>query len=70
MQQAERGLVPVLLLDEVAAHLDADRRNALFDEIAVLGGQAWLTGTDRALFAGLENRAQYFGIDGSAVTPA
>lgn len=70
MQQAERGVVPVLLLDEVAAHLDADRRNALFDEIAVLGGQAWLTGTDRALFAGLENRAQYFGIDGSAVTPA
>lgn len=70
MQQAERGVVPVLLLDEVAAHLDAERRAALFDEIVTLGGQAWLTGTDRGLFAGLENRAQYFGIDGSAVTPA
>jgi len=70
MQQAERGIVPVMLLDEVAAHLDADRRHGLFDEIAMLGGQAWLTGTDRELFAGLGSRAQYFGIDGSAVTPA
>ncbi len=36
----------VLLLDEVAAHLDDRRREALFDEIAALGAQAWMTGTD------------------------
>ena len=49
---------PILLLDEVAAHLDPHRRAALFDEIAALGLQAFLTGTDRALFAELEGRAQ------------
>ena len=50
LQTAERGRVPLLLLDEVAAHLDADRRGALFDEILALGAQAWFTGTDRAVF--------------------
>ncbi len=69
MQQAERGVVPIMLLDEVAAHLDSARRSALFDEISALGGQAWLTGTDRELFAAFGTRAQYFGIDGSMVTP-
>lgn len=69
MQQAERGVVPIMLLDEVAAHLDSARRSALFDEISALGGQAWLTGTDRELFAAFGTRAQYFGIDGSTVTP-
>lgn len=49
---------PILLLDEVAAHLDPARRAALFDEITALGLQAFLTGTDRALFAELEGRAQ------------
>ena len=49
---------PILLLDEVAAHLDPDRRAALFDEIVGLGLQAFLTGTDRALFSALEGRAQ------------
>jgi DNA replication and repair protein RecF len=49
---------PILLLDEVAAHLDARRRAALFDEIEALGLQAFLTGTDEHLFAGLEGRAQ------------
>ena len=49
---------PILLLDEVAAHLDAGRRAALYDEIAALGLQAFLTGADTALFAGFEDRAQ------------
>jgi DNA replication and repair protein RecF len=49
---------PILLLDEVAAHLDASRRGALFDEITALGLQAFLTGTDEALFEGLKGRAQ------------
>jgi DNA replication and repair protein RecF len=54
-----RGEVPVLLLDEVAAHLDETRRDALFGEIDGLRGQAWLTGTDPALFAGLAGAAQF-----------
>ena len=57
---AETGRVPVLLLDEVAAHLDEDRRAALFAEIETLGAQAWMTGTDRALFDPLGSRAQGF----------
>ncbi|MBI1362326.1 MAG: DNA replication/repair protein RecF [Alphaproteobacteria bacterium] len=51
---------PLLLLDEAAAHLDSDRRAALYDELAALGGQAWLTGTDRLLFDAFGDRAQRF----------
>lgn len=47
---ARDGLAPLLLLDEVAAHLDAVRRAALFEEIADLKAQAWMTGTDLSLF--------------------
>ena len=48
---AERaGRRPILLLDEVAAHLDPSRRAALFDRLAADGGQVWLTGTERSLF--------------------
>ena len=50
---------PILLLDEVAAHLDAGRRAALYDEICALGAQAWMTGTGPELFAELDSRAQY-----------
>ena len=53
----------VLLLDEIAAHLDIERRAALFEEIVALGAQAWLTGTDRSLFAPLEGCAKFFTID-------
>ncbi|WP_415405079.1 DNA replication/repair protein RecF [Tateyamaria sp. SN3-11] len=53
------GAPPLLLLDEVAAHLDADRRAALYDEICALGAQAWMTGTDADLFDHLGDRAQY-----------
>ncbi len=52
------GSPPLLLLDEVAAHLDAGRRAALFDEICALGAQAWMTGTGPELFAELGARAQ------------
>ncbi len=51
------GAPPILLLDEVAAHLDADRRAALFDEICALGAQAWMTGTGPELFESLGGRA-------------
>ncbi|WP_300056710.1 DNA replication/repair protein RecF [uncultured Roseobacter sp.] len=53
------GAPPLLLLDEVAAHLDPDRRVALYDEIAALGAQAWMTGTEPELFAAMGDRAQY-----------
>lgn len=57
---AERGAPPILLLDEVAAHLDEGRRAALYDLLLALGGQVWLTGTDRNLFTAIEGRAQFF----------
>ena len=58
---------PLLLLDEAAAHLDSDRRAGLYDELAALGGQAWLTGTDRSLFDAFGARAQRFAVsDGQA----
>ncbi|MEX0300871.1 MAG: DNA replication and repair protein RecF, partial [Leisingera sp.] len=52
------GAPPILLLDEVAAHLDAARRAALYDEICALKTQAWMTGTGPELFAELGGRAQ------------
>jgi len=66
----ERGAAPLLLLDEVAAHLDAARRTALYEEILGLGAQAWLTGTDAADFDGLAGRAQFFAVSDGAVAPA
>lgn len=65
---AERDLAPILLLDEVVAHLDEERRTALFDELAELGAQSWLTGTDPGQFAGLAGRAQFFRVHDSVVT--
>jgi len=58
-----RGAAPILLLDEVAAHLDSERREALFAEILALGGQAWLSGTDRNLFEPLSGQAQFVAVD-------
>lgn len=55
---ADLGKAPVLLLDEVAAHLDPARRAALFDELCALGAQAIMTGTEAELFDSLGNRAQ------------
>jgi DNA replication and repair protein RecF len=53
------GAPPILLLDEVAAHLDADRRAALYSEITKLGAQAFMTGTGPELFGELGEAAQY-----------
>ncbi len=55
---ADLGAPPLLLLDEVAAHLDANRQAALYDEICALGVQAWMTGTGPEMFAALGDRAQ------------
>lgn len=59
---AATGTVPLLLLDEVAAHLDADRRAALYDAICSLRVQAFMTGTGQELFSDLGARAQYFSV--------
>lgn len=61
-------MAPFLLLDEVAAHLDVNRRAALFDHVHANGGQAFMTGTDRNLFDALDDRAQYFNVDNGTLT--
>jgi DNA replication and repair protein RecF len=66
LQRAVRGEPPLLLLDEIAAHLDPSRRAALFDALLRLDSQTWLTGTDEALFAPLRCQAQFLSVrDGS-----
>ena len=61
------GLTPILLLDEIAAHLDAGRRTALFSILEELNCQAFMTGTDAALFSSLEGRAQFLTVDHGSV---
>jgi DNA replication and repair protein RecF len=58
--RAQAQIGPLLLLDEVAAHLDEQRRAAMIEELLALGTQAFLTGTDGALFAAFKGRAQCF----------
>ncbi|MGO8869031.1 MAG: DNA replication/repair protein RecF [Alphaproteobacteria bacterium] len=68
LETLERGSAPLLLLDEVAAHLDRVRRTALYEELAALGSQAWLSGTDEAMFESLGAGAQHFRVvDGNVV---
>ena len=67
--ERQNGLTPILLLDEVTAHFDVDRRAALFDEILRLGAQAWMTGTDPAAFDALAGRAQFRRVADGCVTP-
>lgn len=69
LQAALRGTAPLLLLDEVAAHLDGEHRDALFGEIADIGAQAWLTGVDRSIFATFGGAAQYIAVEAGTVTP-
>ncbi len=61
------GVTPIILLDEVAGHLDATRRLELFEEICQIGAQVWMTGTDRQSFDGLEGKSQFFVIEGGEV---
>ena len=63
------GLTPILLLDEIAAHLDAGRRAALFSILEELNCQAFMTGTDAALFSSLAGRAQFLTVDHGSVEP-
>ena len=61
------GQPPLLLLDEIAAHLDASRRAALFDRLAATGSQVWMTGTDPALFAAVGAEAPRLRVEAGAV---
>ncbi len=65
----DRGAAPVLLLDEVAAHLDDGRREALAARILDLGAQAWLTGTDDSLFDGFRGAAQFLRVADATISP-
>ena len=69
---AERrnGVAPMLLLDEIAAHLDVARRAALFAELLRLGTQAWMTGTDPEAFSALVGSAQFWTVDAGRAAPA
>lgn len=58
----QRGAYPILLLDEVVAHLDIGRREALFEILCGLGAQVWLTGTEPALFEPLAGRAEFVAV--------
>ncbi len=64
------GSVPILLLDEIAAHLDAGRRAALFAILEDLGGQTFMTGTEAALFSSIAGRAQFLTVDHGSVRAA
>src|SRR5690349_22793200 len=61
------GLVPLLLLDEVVAHLDPNRRAALFDELRKLGAQVWLTGADPAAFTDIGSSGEVFNVESGQV---
>ncbi|WP_246657160.1 DNA replication/repair protein RecF [Methylocystis sp. B8] len=67
---AMTGQAPILLLDEVAAHFDVKRREALYDELQALGGQVWMTGADPALFEPLWGRAELLLVTPGRITSA
>ena len=62
------GITPLLLLDEVVAHLDPRRRAALFDELSKLGAQVWLTGADPAAFADIGPSGEIFGVEAGQIS--
>ena len=66
--KSEVGVSPVLLLDEVAAHLDRPRREGLFIALGELGCQAWMTGTDAELFEGLGNNTAVFHVEAGTIS--
>ena len=61
------GIIPLLLLDEVVAHLDPGRRSALFGELGKLGAQVWLTGADPAAFAEIGTSGDVFDVDSGRI---
>ena len=68
LTERQEGAAPVLLLDEITAHLDTHRRAALFDEILHLKAQAWMTGTDAAAFDALTGKARFWAVDEARIS--
>ena len=66
--QRQDGAMPILILDEITAHLDPLRRAALFDEIVAMGTQAWMSGTDPDAFAALSGRGQFLRVEDGRAT--
>ncbi|HLM41589.1 MAG TPA: AAA family ATPase, partial [Microvirga sp.] len=66
---AMSGIAPLVLLDEVAAHLDPRRRGALYEALEALGGQVWMTGADPGLFAELQGRADLLQVSPGTIEP-
>lgn len=71
VKEVSGGVAPLILLDEIAAHLDEERRKALFSSIASLNAQVWMTGTDSAIFAPLRKATavQFFRVSDGAFMP-
>lgn len=68
LMRAETGSAPILLLDEIAAHLDEARRAALFDRLVHIGGQVFMTGTDQNLFDAAQKTAQFFCVESAQIS--
>ncbi len=67
LTERQEGASPILLLDEITAHLDEHRRAALFDEILRLKAQAWMTGTDKNAFEALAGKAHFWAVEDGLV---
>ena len=67
-QMQEKGQSPILLLDEISAHLDVERREALFELLCALPSQVWMTGTEESVFKSLSTKAQFFNIENAAIS--
>ena len=68
VQAAEKAGLPVLLLDEVGAHLDEEKKHALFATLTALGVQYWLTGTEKSVFRSLHGQANWFHVENARIT--
>ncbi len=69
VRRHRNGVAPLLLLDEISAHLDPVRRAALFEEIVALGNQTWMTGTDVETFSGLAGKARLHRLEEGRIVP-
>lgn len=68
--RAGAGVAPILLLDEVAAHLDRARRRSLLEALAALGSQSWMTGTDAELFEAMDETGAVFRVEDGRISKA
>lgn len=68
MLKAEKGIEPILLLDEVAAHLDEHKKKALFEEILKTGAQTWITTTEYNLFSAFQEKLCYYNVLPGTIT--